>query len=98
MATLRGIVVGGEALTQSVKLVRDPARHVSVVDAKQVLAQGGKYVFVRPDGGQLAWLGQLAEAGTLRVEVGQELPMAQAAQAHRVVEGGHVRGKVVLTI
>jgi NADPH:quinone reductase-like Zn-dependent oxidoreductase len=91
-------LIGGEALAQSVKLVRDPARHVSVVDANQVLAQGGKYVFVRPDGGQLTWLGKLAEAGTLRVEVTQELEMAEAAQAHRLVEAGHVRGKVVLTI
>jgi NADPH:quinone reductase-like Zn-dependent oxidoreductase len=34
----------------------------------------------------------------LRVEVQQTFPLAQAVDAHRLLEGGHVRGKVVLTV
>ncbi|GAA1826127.1 NADP-dependent oxidoreductase [Planosporangium flavigriseum] len=89
--------VGGTALEQSPALVRAATRHVSVVDPK-VKEQGGRYVFVRPNGGQLKALGDLATDGRLRVEVGHEFPLEQAAEAHRLLEGGHVRGKIVLTV
>jgi NADPH:quinone reductase-like Zn-dependent oxidoreductase len=89
--------VGGPALTQSAQLVREPIRHVSIIDP-QVLAQGGRYVFVKPDGGGLSYLADLADAGRLRVEVRQEFPLAQAADAHRLIQEGHVRGKLVLTV
>ncbi|MDV6012314.1 NADP-dependent oxidoreductase [Haloechinothrix sp. LS1_15] len=91
-------LIGGQALTDSPALVRDPARHGSVVDAQTVLQQGGRYVFVRPDSAQLDWLGRLADEGRLSVEVQQTFPLAQAADAHRLLEGGHVRGKVALTV
>jgi NADPH:quinone reductase-like Zn-dependent oxidoreductase len=89
--------VGGVALTQSPGLVRHPVRHASVVDPA-VKDQGGRYVFVRPAGEQLEALGELADAGRLRVEVARELPLAEAAEAHRLVEQGHGRGKLVLTV
>jgi NADPH:quinone reductase-like Zn-dependent oxidoreductase len=90
--------VGGEALAQSRVVVRDPARHGSIVDAQAVLEQGGRYTFVRPDGDGLAYLATLVAEGTLRVEVAREFPLAEAADAQRLVAGGHVRGKVVLTV
>lgn len=34
--------------------------------------------------------------GKLRVHVSQTFPLAEAAQAHRLIEGGHVQGKLVL--
>jgi NADPH:quinone reductase-like Zn-dependent oxidoreductase len=89
--------VGGDALRQSPALVRHPARHVSIVDPV-VKEQGGHYVFVRPDGTQLESLGALATAGRLHVEVSHEVPLAEAARAHRLAEEGHGRGKVVLTV
>jgi NADPH:quinone reductase-like Zn-dependent oxidoreductase len=36
--------------------------------------------------------------GELRVAVGHTFPLEQAAEAHRLIEQGHVQGKVVLTI
>ena len=90
--------VGGQALAQSACLVRDPARLVSITDAQAVLRHGGRYVFVRPDGPGLARLGELAETGALRIEVQQEFPLAAAADAHRLIQDGHVRGKLVLTV
>ena len=90
--------VGGQALAQSACLVRDPARLVSITDAQAVLRHGGRYVFVRPDGAGLARLGELAETGALRIEVQQEFPLAAAADAHRLIQDGHVRGKLVLTV
>lgn len=89
--------VGGQALTDSPSIVRSPERHVSVLEPETVLGQGGRYVFVRPDSQQLAWLGELADNGQLRVEVQQTFPLGDAAAAHRVLEDGHVRGKLVLS-
>lgn len=89
--------VGGQALADSPSMVRRPERHVSVLEPDTVLAQGGRYVFVRPDSQQLTWLGELADNGQLRVEVQQTFPLEQAAAAHRTLEDGHVRGKLVLT-
>jgi NADPH:quinone reductase-like Zn-dependent oxidoreductase len=34
--------------------------------------------------------------GELRVEIAHELPLAEAAQAHRLAEAGGVRGRIVL--
>lgn len=89
--------IGGAALEVSPRLVRDPARHGSVVDT-EVLNQGGRYVFVRPDTGQLNWLGELVDAGRLRVDLQQTFPLEQAVKAHELLEEGHVRGKLVLTV
>jgi NADPH:quinone reductase-like Zn-dependent oxidoreductase len=91
------LVPGGDTLPASAKLVRDPARVVSIVDAGGVKALGGRYVFVRPDAEQLAWLAELAGSGALRVEVQRVFPLAEAADAQRLLEEGHVRGKLVLT-
>ena len=88
---------GGRALQDSPGLVREVSRHGSVLDAQTALGQGGQYVFVRPDSQQLAWLADLAARDALRVELARELPLDEAAAAHRLLEDGHVRGKVVLT-
>lgn len=88
---------GGRALQDSPGLVREVSRHGSVLDAQTALGQGGQYVFVRPDSQQLAWLADLAARDALRVELARELPLDEAAAAHRLLEDAHVRGKVVLT-
>ncbi|MGO1053235.1 NADP-dependent oxidoreductase [Crossiella sp. CA198] len=90
-------LIGGQALTDSPRLIRDPARHSSIV-GNEVLAQGGRYVFAQADKEQLTFLGELAAGGQLRVDVQQTFPLAEAAAAHRLLEEGHVRGKLVLVV
>jgi NADPH:quinone reductase-like Zn-dependent oxidoreductase len=46
---------------------------------------------------KLAELAQLVEAGTLMLRVAREVPCAEAAQAHRQLEAGGTRGRLVLT-
>lgn len=89
--------VGGTTTEQSARLVRDRTRLASVTDAAGVHGQGGRYIFVRPDAVGLAQLAELTERGALRVEVAHEFPLAEAARAHELIQGGHVRGKLVLT-
>lgn len=41
---------------------------------------------------------QLADSGKLKVLLGKTLPLAEAAEAHRLIEQGGVTGKIVLTM
>jgi NADPH:quinone reductase-like Zn-dependent oxidoreductase len=90
-------LVGGDTLADAPKQVRDPARIASVVDPG-VRDLGGRYVYVRPDSHDLEELGRMADAGQLRVPIAKAFPLEQTADAHRLVAGGHVRGKVVVTL
>ncbi|MCW2698368.1 MAG: NADPH:quinone reductase, Zinc-containing alcohol dehydrogenase superfamily [Modestobacter sp.] len=90
-------LVGGETLADAPAQVREPARIASVVDPV-VLELGGRYVFVRPDAHDLEELARMAEAGQLRVPIAKAFPLAETAAAQRLVAGGHVRGKVVITL
>lgn len=91
-------LVGGPALEDAPKQVRDAGRVVSIVDADTVVKLGGKYVFVRPDMGTLDALTGLIEAGKLSVDVTETYPLEQIAEAHRSSETGRTRGKIVVTI
>ncbi|MCZ2810191.1 MULTISPECIES: NADP-dependent oxidoreductase [unclassified Modestobacter] len=90
-------LVGGPALGDAPDQVRDPSRIASVVDPA-VLDLGGRYVFVRPERHDLEELGRMADAGQLRVAIAKAFPLAQTADAQRLVAEGHVRGKVVITL
>jgi len=46
----------------------------------------------------LAEIGALIESGRFSLPVAQTFPLAEIAQAHRVSEDGHVRGKLVLLV
>ncbi|MDF7814029.1 NADP-dependent oxidoreductase [Hymenobacter sp. YC55] len=53
---------------------------------------------VRSNGSQLAELGRLLAAGTVRVVIDSTFPLAQARQAHERAAHGHIQGKIVLTV
>lgn len=53
---------------------------------------------VRSNGSQLAELGRLLDAGTVRVAIDSTYRLANARAAHERAEQGHVRGKLVLTV
>ena len=46
----------------------------------------------------LAEIGELIESGRFSLPVARTFPLAEIAQAHRVSEDGHVRGKLVLVV
>jgi NADPH:quinone reductase-like Zn-dependent oxidoreductase len=55
-------------------------------------------LLVRPGVDALAQLGELVEAGVLRPEIDEVLPLEQAARAHERVESGSGQGKLVLSV
>ena len=53
---------------------------------------------VSPDARTLGVITRLIDDGAIRVNVERELPLEEGSEAHRLVESGHVRGKVVLRV
>ncbi|MBS4214114.1 NADP-dependent oxidoreductase [Neobacillus rhizophilus] len=53
---------------------------------------------VRSNGPQLTELGRLLDAGTVRVAIDSTFPLADARKAHERAVGGHIQGKIVLTV
>ena len=90
-------LVGGDTLADAPGQVRDKARIASVVDPS-VNGMGGRYVFVRPEHEHLEELARMADAGQLRVPIAKAFPLEETAAAQDLVAGGHVRGKVVVTL
>jgi NADPH:quinone reductase-like Zn-dependent oxidoreductase len=90
--------VGGDATAASASLVKDARRLASITDAATVKRLGGRYVFVRADSAALATLAGFAADGQLKVHIERTFGLGDAAEAQRLIEQGHVRGKVVLVI
>ncbi|KOV96249.1 NADPH-quinone reductase [Streptomyces sp. NRRL B-3648] len=53
---------------------------------------------VRSNGAQLAELGRLLDAGTVRVAIDSTFALADARAAHERADRGHIQGKIVLTV
>ncbi|MBV7669012.1 NADP-dependent oxidoreductase [Streptomyces halstedii] len=53
---------------------------------------------VRANGAQLAELGRLVDAGTIRVAIDSTFALADAQAAHKRAAQGHIQGKIVLTV
>ncbi|WP_028045955.1 NADP-dependent oxidoreductase [Cellulomonas sp. URHE0023] len=70
----------------------------SIVDAAARDELGGHYVWVRPSTEDLDALTALLDAGTVTVDVAEVFELADAADAHRASQTGHVRGKVVVRV
>src|SRR3954469_17405537 len=88
---------GAGAIPALVEITGSPDRVITIADYSA--PQYG----VRVTGGQdgryaqaLVEAAKLWEDGKLSLPVAQAFPFAEAAEAHRLSEGGHVRGKLVL--
>ncbi len=91
---------GSGVLPELIALAGGPERVVTVADFRGARDHGVR--FSSGDAGRavyaLAEIGQLIESGRFAVPVVQTFPLADVAEAHRVSEGGHVRGKIVLVV
>jgi NADPH:quinone reductase-like Zn-dependent oxidoreductase len=92
---------GGGALPALVELAGGPENVVTITDYA-----GSQQTGVRMTGGpdsKRAWyalgeIGELIDAGRFSLPVAQAFPLEEIAEAHRLSETGHVRGKLVLLL
>lgn len=90
---------GRGSLDVSVELVADRSRIATIVDFDGAARLGVVGARGGPGARSQERLGELVDLydkGALTVHIGHRFPLADAAEAHRVVETGHGRGKVVL--
>jgi NADPH2:quinone reductase len=95
--------VGGDTLRLSFDVLKPGGRLVSIVAPpdpalarKREVSAG--YVFVEPSASQLATLAAMCDEGKLKPSVQRIFPLADAAEAQRLSQAGHVRGKLVLAL
>ncbi|MDX1597361.1 MAG: NADP-dependent oxidoreductase [Marinobacter sp.] len=67
-----------------------------IISAAEELGLRAHGMTVRPDVFHLDEIAELIEDGDVKVHIEQAFPLARVADAHELLEGGHVRGKLVL--
>ncbi|MCY1139845.1 NADP-dependent oxidoreductase [Actinoplanes sp. Pm04-4] len=90
-------VAGGDAIAQSVELGIPRDRVGTIVDDKAATEHGTQVVRAGRDPKRLAHVVDLAARGQVVMPV-QPFPLDEVVEAHRVVEGRHSDGKVVLLL
>jgi len=99
---------GEDVLEHAFKVVKRGGLIVSLPGHKGVKALGEQLasqygvafvlILVHRSGEQMAELARLFDAGQLNVHLDAVFPLKDAAQAHKLSEGGRVRGKIVLAV
>ncbi len=95
--------VGGEAFTKSLPCLKRGGRIVSILeqmDPAQAKRLGieASYVFVRPNGAQLATIADLIEKGHVKPPHIEEMRLDEAGKAQEKLKAGNVLGKIVLKV
>ncbi|MEU0796406.1 NADP-dependent oxidoreductase [Amycolatopsis sp. NPDC005961] len=98
--------IGGETAERSLDVLRPGGHLVTAVaeDNADLAARcetaGSRFsgIAVDPDPVALRGLADLVDRGRLRVHVQETFPFERIADAHRLLDRGHLRGKVVLTM
>nr|WP_241999959.1 zinc-binding dehydrogenase [Streptomyces klenkii] len=96
--------IGGNTAERSLDVLRPGGHLVTAAaeeDAELVApfeAAGMRFsgIAVGPDPVALRGLVALVEQGRLRVHVQETFPFERAAEAHRLLDGGHLQGKLAL--
>jgi NADPH:quinone reductase len=95
--------IGGEPHKQSYRLLKAGGTLVSIVDqpdeeAAKAAGATAVYVFVEPSGKQLREIARLVDAGFVKPAQITVMKLEEAAEAQRLSEGSHVRGKIALEV
>ena len=93
-------IAGSGVLAELIELAGSPEHVITIADFAGSQQYGVR--FSRGDSGRaiyaLAQIGDLIESGRFALPVGQTFALTDIAEAHRIGEAGHVRGKLVLLV
>ena len=95
-------LAGGPALSGALAGLRPGGQIAAIATPELDLDEDANLtlhgVLIQDDGQRARELAALLAEGALRPVISHELPLSEAAQAHRILEGRHAGGKVVLTV
>ncbi|MCU8163688.1 NADP-dependent oxidoreductase [Vibrio vulnificus] len=97
-------LVGGDVALDALKCLKDNARVVTVptlsaemiCEKAKLLGFEAMGMLVEPDPQQLETLLYMVGVGLLKTEIQRIYPMHEVSDAHKQIETGHTRGKVLL--
>ena len=95
--------IGGDVLTKSFLVTKKDGIVVSLVDfdlIKQASTFGvkGVNVIVAPNAEQLTQIGELMATAKLHAHIEKIFPLKEVREAHRLIDSGHVQGKILLKV
>jgi NADPH:quinone reductase-like Zn-dependent oxidoreductase len=95
--------VGGETTEGLLPVLREGGILVTIAaaaptDAARARGVRAESFSSRTNPEQLARIAELVDAGEVRIELAEVLPLSEIRRAHELSESGHMRGKIVLTV
>jgi NADPH:quinone reductase len=97
-------LVGGRALAGATGALRTGGQAAAIatpeLDLDPLLDANITFhgILIQDDGQRTREIAALLASGTLHPVISHQLPLAQAARAHRILQGQHPGGKIVLTL
>lgn len=96
-------MLGGETMNRSFKILKKGGILVSIKgqDEDNMAEKHGvrfAWFFMSPNGNQLAQLGALIEAGTVKPVIDSTYSLSNASDAYEHLADGHAVGKIVVTV
>lgn len=96
-------LIGGDTQKKSLQVLKKGGRLITTV--KPEYAEDAKSKGIHLEGfmaqskpGDLQQIADLVDSGKVKPIIAEILPLAEAAQAHKKIEKGHTRGKIVLRV
>jgi NADPH:quinone reductase-like Zn-dependent oxidoreductase len=96
-------LIGGQTQERSWSVLKEGGALISTLSKPSAERAGERHVraenyVAHPDAGELNEIRDLIDAGTVRPFVEAVYELEEVAAAHRRLEEGHVRGKIVLQV
>jgi NADPH2:quinone reductase len=97
-------LVGGRALAEATGALRPGGQAAAIatpeLDLDPLLDANITFhgILIQDDGQRTREIAALLASGNLHPVIAHQLPLAQAARAHRILQGQHPGGKIVLTL
>lgn len=95
--------LGGDIYRNSFKVLKHQGVMISILEqpdhelADRARVRAG-YLFMHPDGKELAQIADFIERGLIKPAVKHVLPLSDARKAHELSESRHAQGKIVLKV
>ncbi|MGA4506490.1 NADP-dependent oxidoreductase [Propionibacteriaceae bacterium G1746] len=90
-------LVGGGVADQTMAVLAPEGRHASITD-RQIVERGGHYLQVAANRADFEALGELFDAGSVKMVLAAVFDLADAAQAFRLSQTRHGRGKIAIHV